>query len=49
MPKAPTQELAMITKHSLNLNKETMHHWEAWASNAYRYIAKIQRDGKYSQ
>ena len=35
--------------HSLNLNKETMHHWEAWASNAYGYISKVKCDRKYSQ
>lgn len=34
---------------SLNLNKETMNHWEACASNAYEYISKVQCDRKYSQ
>lgn len=48
-PKAPAQELGIVTMHSLNLNKETMHHWEACASNAYEYISKVGCDRKYSQ
>lgn len=48
-PKAPTQELGIVTRHSLNLNKETVLHWEAWASNAHGYISKVKCDRKYSQ